>query len=383
MSEYDVVIVGAGAVGCSVARTLAPDHDVLVLEKDGVAEGAAGHAAGFVSDWWAHEGVGHPDARRIVREFFREFDGTGSFAFDERPFLTFIDDEDDVDGYRGRDGTLPDGFEYYSPEELEATWPDTFDCSGTAGAIVDEDAGALDPYTFTVALAEAARARGAEIRTGSEVTAIRDRNGSVTGVDVGGGETVTASTVVVAAGAFTRGLVADYVDLPTRSFVFSNARVAVDGGPDPSLPMGLADGVYWRPDGGDLFVSGGEFWLDERTRGPGRIPERFRREVASTLPRYLADVDGMRYVATSEHTCPEGVTVAPDFAPIVDRLDRPDGLVVVDGVYGGIAMAPAYAEAIRSLVTGAEPPFPLSPFRTDRFESTSLAFDFDHIDDLP
>ncbi|MEA5409648.1 FAD-dependent oxidoreductase [Haloarculaceae archaeon H-GB2-1] len=32
--DFDVVIVGAGAIGCSTALELAPDHDVLVLEKD-------------------------------------------------------------------------------------------------------------------------------------------------------------------------------------------------------------------------------------------------------------------------------------------------------------------------------------------------------------
>lgn len=52
MPDADVVIVGAGVVGCATARELAPDHDVVVLDKGQPASGAAGHAAGIVADWW-------------------------------------------------------------------------------------------------------------------------------------------------------------------------------------------------------------------------------------------------------------------------------------------------------------------------------------------
>lgn len=383
MTAYDTIVIGGGVIGSCVARELASDRAVLLVEKDQIAGSAAGHAAGFVSDWWAHEGIGHPGSHRLMTEFFPEFDGTGRFSFTERPFLLFVDSEAAVD-LRRDEGELLEGFSYYPPSEIESRWPDTFEIDGTAGAIVDERAGFVDPHSFTVALADDADRRGATIRTGETVTGIRTEDGAVDGVEIDGNEVVSAETVVVAAGSHTRDLVADFVDLPTRSFTFSNAEVELEASPGETFPMAFADHVYWRPEeSGNLFVSGGEYWLEERTRGPPGVPSEFRREVADVLSRYLNDTAGMRYVSGAEHTCPEGVTIAPDMTPIVDRLDRPDGLVIVDGVYGGIATAPAYAAAVRALIDGDELPFPLDPFRSDRFDSMSLEFDLDHISELP
>lgn len=384
MCDYDIAIVGAGVVGSCTAREFARDHDVLLVEKGQIAGSAAGHAAGFISDWWAHEGSAFPESHRIITEFFREFDGTSHFTFTERPFLTFVDSRSDVDEWRMEHGDLPHGFEFLSPAEIEDAWPGLFDLSAVAGAVVDENAGFVDPHTFTVTLAKEAEKRGADVRTNSEVTDILTDGDAVSGIEIAGEETVSAATVIVTAGTFTRDLVSEYVDLPTRSFIFSNAQLLVNGELRDDFPMILVDGVYCRPEhGSNLFVSGGEYWLSERTRAPTSVPSGFRTDVAQTLLEFLNDTDGLEYMPESEHTCPAGTAVAPDFTPIIDRLNQPDGLLVVDGVFGGIATAPAYAAALRALVTEFEPPFPLDPFRVDRFESTAIDFDFEHIDELP
>ena len=49
-SQARIVIIGAGAVGCSIAYHLAQmgERDVLIVEKSGITHGSTWHAAGLV-----------------------------------------------------------------------------------------------------------------------------------------------------------------------------------------------------------------------------------------------------------------------------------------------------------------------------------------------
>ena len=44
-----VAVVGGGVIGCTVARSLACDHDVTVFERQSIASGATGLAAGEIT----------------------------------------------------------------------------------------------------------------------------------------------------------------------------------------------------------------------------------------------------------------------------------------------------------------------------------------------
>ena len=52
-SQARIVVVGAGAIGCSTAMHLAEmgERDVLVLEKSGITHGSTWHAAGLVGQY--------------------------------------------------------------------------------------------------------------------------------------------------------------------------------------------------------------------------------------------------------------------------------------------------------------------------------------------
>lgn len=54
MSDYDVVVVGAGVVGCISAYQLAPDHDILVLDAGQVAGETTGRSSGLITDHHRH-----------------------------------------------------------------------------------------------------------------------------------------------------------------------------------------------------------------------------------------------------------------------------------------------------------------------------------------
>lgn len=395
-ADHDVVVVGAGALGSCTARELAPEHDVLLLEKGQIARGAGGHAAGIISDWWFFIGQ-HPvtEADEIMHDFFEEFDGTGNFEFNPSPFIRYLQSEEEKEAWQERTDALDvDHINYWSNDEIESEWPDTLVLDDKYGAIVDERAGYTDPHTYVTTLADDAEERGAEVRTHTEVTDILVDDGEVTGVEVDGEETITASHVIVTAGPFTRELVSDFVDIPTKTFTYSNVRIRLPNRDIPKdFPQAGPGLFWWRPEtGGNLFISGGEYWIDgqeeqgiTRTEPPRDPPEEYRLEIAEYLPESIQwlEPDDIQYMSGSEHLCPDGVSITPDAYPVIDELDDPSGLVIADGMYGGVSLAPAYATAMKSLVEGDDCPWSLEPFQADRFEDTALDFDYDWIKDWP
>lgn len=397
-ADADVVVIGAGVIGSAVAAELAPDHEVLVLDKEVPGGEASSLAAGLVAPTlFMHQ---EPDAAAHANQFFRSFSGTGEFEFTERRRVEIIGPEAADEARRQATGMESKDFpvSFVDVAELEDSHQ-AFDLPGFAGAIEIADAGFVDdPHVYVRALAADAERNGAEIRGGVEVTGIRTDGGKVVGVRTDAGD-FDAPNVVVAAGWRTRGLVSEYVDLPVRPFLLQSLTIESPTDLGDDFPLGRlpADEVYFRPQhDGNLRLGGGEFFIDDaesRTRGvaematdggPGHTfqetadtndaSERFVGHVADLVPRFLRGVDEPDAVTFVETW--EGVGSAnPDPSPIVDAPAAADGLVVAAGFNGlGITKSPVAAAAARALITGESAPFSLRPYALENRSTTSLAF---------
>lgn len=385
-STYDVVIVGAGVAGCISAHELARDHDVLVVDKGQVAGGTTGRSSGLITITTdilvpRAERLDVPEMAAHVSDYVRELDGTGEFEFVDRPGVELVpsDQEESARAYVA--DLQADGLAvtYLEPDELEDRFPATFVMDAFAGAVLYEDVGWVDPYTYTTTLQEEAESRGAEFRTGITVEGVTVDDGVVTGVDTEGGH-VEANHVVVAAGWRTRDLLADVIEIPVRPFRIQ--IVTLDPGRDlgDEYPMAwdARTDLYWRPDGaGDVHVGGGEYTLDEPASASEDVDEWYVDLVAETLPECL---HGFETAGIAESwACIDGAS--PDAVGIVDAPnDAPDGLVVATGFHGlGMMFSPITGTAVRSLVTGEEVPFSLDGIALDRFDSRDVDFEFQPI----
>src|SRR5437773_1551734 len=208
--EAEVVVVGGGCMGASIAFHLARrDVDVILLEKGHVAGGATGHSGALVRQHYEAR-IGIRFARQSLA-FFRRFEKETGFSCDFRTtgFLS---------GTRERDLPAFDALlellrsegvraERLTPSDAKAMEPQ-LEVSDYAALIHDPDAGYAVPIATAHGFAAAAAVEGAKVFDNRGVASIATRSGRVVGVKVRGAGLLRSGRVVVAAGNWTRALMA-------------------------------------------------------------------------------------------------------------------------------------------------------------------------------
>jgi glycine/D-amino acid oxidase-like deaminating enzyme len=186
MSSRDVVVVGGGIVGISVAASCARRGlRVTLCEAGGLAQAASGRNQGLVIG--PHPPGTEAIGRRTVELLLNLHERSdAAFAFDREPYpCLMLGDEG---------GELLPGEALHELEPLLA--------ADVRPGWINPDARRIDPGAAAAALADDARAAGAQIRTGCAVRELLRRGDDVTGVLSDDGR-IEAAHVVVAAGPWS------------------------------------------------------------------------------------------------------------------------------------------------------------------------------------
>ena len=258
------VVIGGGVAGASVAYHLTALgwRDVLLLERRSLTCGTTWHAAGLVGRL-----RGSRTACRLVDESARLYERlpaeTGR-ATGWRPCGSLVvarTRERLVQLRRSVALGRAVGIEadMVGPADVARLWP-LCRTDDLAGAMVVPDDGRVIPADVTQALAAGARAAGARIREGVEVTGVRVRDGAVTGVTTTSGD-VACEVVVNCAGMWARTLgEASGVPVPLWPVEHFYAVTRPIAGVTSDLPVlrDLDGCVYVREEVGGLLFGGFE-----------------------------------------------------------------------------------------------------------------------------
>jgi glycine/D-amino acid oxidase-like deaminating enzyme len=369
--DTDVVVVGAGVMGGSIALELAKGGlRVIVIDK----LGAPGHGStsassaivrfnystidGVATSWeskqcWTQwsDHVGVIDDAGMAR-----FQQTGMVVFDTplaprenvTPLLSAVGvpyEEWDAATLRRRVPVINTG-RYWPPKRID---DQAFfdDATEELGALFMPDAGFIDdPQLAAHNLIFAAQRLGATTLFNAAVTSVIRENDRVAGVRLANGVVVNAPVVVNAAGPWSTqlnrlaGVGADFsiAVRPMRQEVhYLPAPVGynVEGQLGPSFAdMDL--GTYMRPGPGDTIYVGGTEpecdpldWIDD--------PDDSNPSVTATTYASQATRAARRLSTLRVPTSPKGVAgvydVAADWTPIYDRTQLP-GYYVAMGTSG-------------------------------------------------
>jgi sarcosine oxidase subunit beta len=376
----EVVIVGGGLEGAATAWALTQRGitDVVVVERSTIGSGMTGKSSGIVR---CHYGVGSLAAMAAVGlevlEHAEDVFGT-DIGFRQTGYVVGVGEANAV-ALRSslaaqRDvGVQTEEIDRSAVAEL---WP-VADLEPFAAFGWEARGGYGDAYLTAQAFAASARAAGARVRQGALATRLVLDGGRATGVRLADGSTVSAGTVVVATGVWTKPFLAPYgVDVPIRIHreQILMVKPGVDLGPVPVF-SDLVSLQYVRPDVGGEILFGNSDLAELEPADPDAYLNRATDDfvdlaVGKISTRFPGLTDAA--IGSSYAGCYD---VTPDWNPVISRTDV-DGLVVAAGFSGhGFKIAPAVGRLVADLVVdgrSSDRRIPETDFRLSRFAEGDL-----------
>jgi glycine/D-amino acid oxidase-like deaminating enzyme len=375
MTTADVVIVGGGIEGAAAAWALSQRGvtDVVVAERNTIASGMTGKSSGIVR---CHYGVSSLAAMATVGlEVFEKAEEIfgHDIGFRQAGYVVGVG-EPNVESLRkslAAQRAVGVQTEEIDRADVARMWPFA-DLSPFAAFGWEARGGYGDAYQTAQAFAVAARAAGVRVRQGCAVAELVLAGDTVTGVRLADGTEISAGTVVVATGVWTRPFLASYgIEVPIRVVREQIVMVSpgVEIGPVPVF-SDLVSLQYVRPEvGGDILFGNSDLSdIDEAD------PDNYLNRATDAFVDVTVDKVGTRFpgftgaaIAGSYAGCYD---VTPDWNPVISKVGL-DGLVVAAGFSGhGFKIAPAVGRLVADLVVDGhsnDPRIPHTDFRLSRF----------------
>jgi sarcosine oxidase subunit beta len=386
-STTDVVIIGGGCMGASVAYHLARRgvaNVVLVERETLLGTGSTGRNAGGVRHQFSNEANIRLSIESIrLFEHFAEEVGQ-PIDFHQDGYLFLLTAPASVETFRANvalQRRLGVDVQWLDARQAAELAPG-LDVDGVAGATFCQRDGVADPNGVTMGFARAAQAAGVAIERDTEVTAIRIGAGRVAGVETTRGS-IETRVVVNAAGPHARsiGRMAG-VDVPVdpyRRHIFIAAldgdgagRTARAGAPRvPSSHILVIDfdtTFYFHREGAGVLFGMGD--PDETPTFDTTVQWDFLPEVIDVAVRRLPALAD----ASISHAWAGLYELTADGNPIIGPADGVDGFYQINGFSGhGFQHSPAAGRILADLIAGRDPAFDVSPFAHARFARGGVA----------
>jgi glycine oxidase len=358
VKTWDVIIIGGGIIGLSLAIALRKrGATVLVVERGEPGREASHAAGGMLVDC----GLETPSAMqplavasaRMYPEFAHELEIESGLKVDLRDHGTIVFPPPEHVHERP-------GFKLASllPAPLAELEPALADPQRPAFYLKERS---VDPRALTAAALKTAKNRGVDFSSGDAVTAVNVSEGHASGVTTTK-TTFHASKVVNCAGAWSGQIwLAKTAPcaLPTRP-VKGQMLCLVMPSRDLLKHVIRAPEVYLIPRSDGRLLAGAtveEAGFDKRTV-PTMI-QRLYRSAMEIVPKLsdakiLEDWAGLR-------------PSTPDDLPILGTTDTPGYYVATGHFRDGILLAPITAEIMTVVIEDRDPGYDLAPFSAARF----------------
>jgi glycine/D-amino acid oxidase-like deaminating enzyme len=371
----DVVVVGGGVTGASIAFHLAERgvRDVVLVDKSFIASGATGRSSACVRQHYSTAET----CRMILYslDVFRRFEaltGGGSCGFRRTGYLLGVDDRmrQPMEASVALQRSVGIATSLVSVEDMREIEPRLRTDDLIAGCY-EPDSGYCNPAETAQGFARAARARGARIMEETEVTGVLTSGSRVTGVRTSRGE-IQAPHVVNAAGLWGARVGAMVgLDIPITVCRHKISIVTWPAEARRPHPMvyDFVTNIYTRPELGEHILVGG---LDAEEARDLADPDAFKEGVSLDESTDALARVSHRFPVLEQGTIARGYAgcfdVTPDWHPILDQAG-PEGSHVAVGFSGhGFKLSPAVGRMMAALVVdgrGGHPDLPA--FRLSRF----------------
>ena len=364
----DVIIVGGGVIGCSIALKLADAGlKVVIIERGRVGCEASRAAAGMLAAQSERSNSGPffdlcLRSRSMYREFaarLQEDSGIDVEYKDEGVLSVLLRDEDAEDSARWCSWQTQAGLtlERLSASDTREVEPAVTEAA--TGAIFIPGDHQIENRRLMDALEVAIERAGVRLMESAEVSALLTDRSRVTGV-VSAGQRLEAGAVVVAAGAWSSQLL-EPLGLNVKVVPARGQMIAVRGQADLIKRVIHSSKVYLVPrrDGRILIGATVDYAGFEKAVTIDGISA-----LLSGARALVPSIGGLEVTETWSGLRPD----TSDHLPIIGPAGV-DGLVLATGHFrNGILLAPVTSELVSELINTGRTPDELKPFSADRFE---------------
>jgi sarcosine oxidase subunit beta len=375
MHRAEVVIIGGGVVGASVAYHLAARgvRDVLVLERGArPGEGSTGRATGgFRAQFGTAVNVRLSLLSREKLLRFEEETGVDA-GYVQAGYLFVAHNESELDALLDAQAVQQECglYEPYLVRgaeimRLNPAW----NVEGVVGGVYCDTDGFIRPLEIMRGYAEAAARAGARFEYGAALEGVKGGVGGKVGTLLTSGGEVSAGAVVNAAGAWAaevgRALGAEVPVAPLRR------QVAVTTPTDllpEEMPMtiNVGDGFHLRVRDGRVLL----LWPDEP-----RVDDPFDASVdedwlKTVVAKAHANVPCLKGAEIDRAACWAGLyEMSPDRHAILGRAEGFDNLYLANGSSGhGVMHAPALGQLLAEIILdGSAQTLDVHALRPSRF----------------
>jgi len=380
MQTCDIVIVGGGVMGVSIAHALARRRAgrIVVLEKAFLGAGSSGKSGAIIRQHYSNR-LTASMAQKSLRVFEHFEDAVGGPPVFTHTGMAIVVNQRDRAGLEANlamQQTLGIDVRLVTAQELADIDPNAQLAEDELAAF-ESEAGYVEAVQVVASFAEAAGRAGADIRQGVEVKGVVLDGSHVVGVDTNEGR-YECRTVVLATGPWAAHLArAVGVRLPVQACRTQVAlfRRPTDFGRRGPVYGDFVQGLYFKPTHGEMLHAGSI--AGEEVDDPVD-PDEYNEAADGTWLPQVRQRLSRRYPAMHRGYGRGGYgalyAITPDWHPILDHCPGLEGVYCAVGFSGhGFKLSPIVGQLLAELIIDGEArTLDIAPLRLARFEENDL-----------
>lgn len=372
-NKADVVIIGGGVNGCSLAYQLAKNNmDVVLFEKKFLTSGATGACGAGIRQQWSTK-----ENTKLAIESVKIFEKLSKELGDDIElrqggYLIINHDNKDVEQSEKNvkmQRSLGLKVDILNVDEINNIVP-VLDVKGmhAVGATFCPTDGHANPFKTTFAYANAAKRNGANIYTHTNVIDIKIKNKKIASVKTDKGE-VNTDIVVNAAGVRSKEISEivgiELPNIPFRKEIMATERLKPMF---EAMVISFKDGIYFSQQKEGQIVGG--LPIPEERSGFKTMPTfSFIKHMSKTLTRYippLKNVNMLRHWTGF-------YDVTPDARPIIGESEKIKGFIQCNGFSGhGFMLSPMVTKLLSDYISFGKTSDIIENLKLERFKDMKI-----------
>lgn len=381
--RFEAIVIGGGVIGCGILYGLATRgmSDTLLLEKNDLTSGSTWHAAGNCTHFGHDAAITRLYVDSINTYLGAEVESGQPVGFHKTGSLRLASTAEELVTYH-RLTSVYEGlgipYAVLTPEQISRKHP-LMNLEGVLGAAHTPDDGHVDPSGATMAMAQSARARGAQVLRQHPVESIAKSNLGIWEIR-SGEEVFQTDRVIIATSFWARDMLLPLgIDLPV--YAIEHHEIITDSHPDiaaldfelPTVRDPLIPGNIRQEGEGLLIGVYEQHPVAWHTEG---IPQEFGQELLDpNIDRLMTHMEkciwrfpmlenmGIK-IANNGPLC-----FAPDGFPLLGPAPDPkyNGLWLATGFHVGIGTGGGAAQFLSDWIVNEVPPYPLDAVDPARY----------------